>query len=72
MKTFAAVAFVLVSGLLLAAGLTAGVAWVLSWGWGVAIVPLGVPAITWFQAWCLMLVVGILTSGFRASVRTSK
>lgn len=57
--------------LALAACFSAGIAWVLSWGWGVALVPLGVPAISWFQAWCLMLVVGILTGGIRVSTRTS-
>jgi len=70
MKTFGTLLVVLVASLVLGACLSAGVACLLSWAWGVALVPLGVPAISFLQAWCLLLVVGILTGGIRATAHT--
>lgn len=53
--------------LLIGAGVTFCLSWLLSWAWGVALVPMGVPAISTLQAWCLMLVIGLLTGGLRVS-----
>lgn len=41
--------------------------------WNVTVVPLfGFPAITWWQAWCLMFLFNLVTSALRASGSSKK
>lgn len=55
--------------ILFVVGAFACTSWVFHWLWCFALVPLGVPAITWGQGAGILLLVSIVSSGFRVVLK---